>query len=142
VTRKRVLLVAASSSAGRLIGERLRCHDLVEEVDLVADVDEAIDYLLRRAGYAHRATAEAALVLLDLAPDEDPRRSIQRIKSDPRTKSIPVVVLTAPTRAGDSAAVYDLGANACVVKPSHSGALDDAVAEIAAFWLGVNRPPP
>jgi len=141
VTRKRVLLVVASSHTAELVGERLRRNALVEQVDVVGDVDEAVDYLLRRNAHARRATAEPALVLLDVGLGDDPCDDLRRLKSDPRTQSMPVVILTAPARAADIAANYDQGANACVVKPSHMAELSEVIAEVAAFWLGVNRPP-
>ena len=141
LSSKRVLLVADSRRADR-IAEQLRRYDLVD-VDVVRDGQETIDYLLRSAAYAQRAPSEPVLILLDLgSADAAARQLLQRLKSEPRTKTTPVVMLASSDLARDVTAGYDLGANAYVVKPTASSELAETIAEVARFWLGVNRPRP
>ena len=142
LSSKRVLLVADSRRVADRIAEQLRRYDLVD-VDVVRDGQETIDYLLRSAAYAQRAPSEPVLILLDLgSADAAARQLLQRLKSEPRTKTIPVVMLASSDLARDVTAGYDLGANAYVVKPTASSKLAETIAEVTRFWLGVNRPPP
>jgi len=142
LSSKRVLLVADSRRVADRIAEQLRRYDLVD-VDVVRDGQETIDYLLRSAAYAQRAPSEPVLILLDLgSADAAARQLLQRLKSEPRTKTTPVVMLASSDLARDVTAGYDLGANAYVVKPTASSELAETIAEVARFWLGVNRPPP
>lgn len=143
MSSKRVLLVENNPRVADLIGERLRSHHLVEDVDVVGDGAQTVEYLLRRGPYVQRPPSAPALILLDFDRENAAAgQLLQRIKSDPRTKTIPVVVLTSSDCAADAAACYDSGANAYVVKPADLRELVDVVGELARFWLEINRPPP
>lgn len=139
---KRILLVEDDPDDAELIVDGLRRSNLGNEIDIVHDGVEALDYLYRRASFAGRTTPDPLLVLLDLKmPRIDGRQVLRQIKSDPTLKSVPVVVLTSSAHERDVESGYDLGANAYVVKPVHFGDLIDAVAQIGLFWVVVNRWP-
>jgi CheY-like chemotaxis protein len=139
---KRILLVEDDPDDAELIVNGLRRSNLGNEIDIVRDGVEALDYLHRRGSFAGRTTPDPLLILLDLKmPRIDGHQVLQHIKTDPTLKQIPVVVLTSSAHERDVASGYDLGANAYVVKPVHFGDLIDAVAQIGLFWVVVNRWP-
>jgi CheY-like chemotaxis protein len=139
---KRILLVEDDPDDAELIITGLRRSNLVNDIDVVRDGVEALDYLYRRGAFAERATPDPLLVLLDLKmPRLDGREVLHQIKSDQRLRSLPVVVLTSSAHERDVASGYDLGANAYVVKPVHFRDLVEAVSQIGLFWIVVNRSP-
>jgi CheY-like chemotaxis protein len=139
---RRILLVEDDPDDAELIVTGLRRSNLVNDIDVARDGVEALDYLYRRGAFAGRTTPDPLLVLLDLKmPRLDGREVLQQIKSDPRLRSLPVVVLTSSANERDVASGYALGANAYVVKPVHFGDLVEAVSQIGLFWIVVNRTP-
>jgi DNA-binding response OmpR family regulator len=139
---KRILLVEDNPDDAELIINGLRRNDFVNEIDVVYDGDQMLDYLLRRGAFADRATPDPALILLDLTtPRIDGHTILASMKSDARIKCLPVVVLTSSAQERDIAVGYDLGANAYVVRPIEVRELVEVVDQIGRFWLGINRPP-
>jgi CheY-like chemotaxis protein len=139
---RRILLVEDDPDDAELIINGLRRSNVVNEVDIVRDGVEALDYLYRRGPFADRSASQPLLILLDLKmPRVDGRQVLQQIKADPTLKHLPVVVLTSSAHERDVASGYDLGANAYVVKPVHFRDLIEAVAQIGLFWVVVNRTP-
>ena len=139
---RRILLVEDDPDDAELIINGLRRSNVVNEVDIVRDGVEALDYLYRRGPFADRSACQPLLILLDLKmPRVDGRQVLQQIKADPTLKHLPVVVLTSSAHERDVASGYDLGANAYVVKPVHFRDLIEAVAQIGLFWVVVNRTP-
>jgi CheY-like chemotaxis protein len=109
----------------------------------VRDGEEALDYLHGRGGYAHREPGNPVAVLLDLKlPKVDGLEVLRRVKSDPRLKKIPIVMLTSSREERDLVESYDLGVNAYVVKPVGFETFVAAVKQIGLFWVVVNQPPP
>jgi CheY-like chemotaxis protein len=112
------------------------------EVFVVRDGVEALDYLYRRGKYGARADDHPLVILLDLKlPRLDGIQVLQNLKTDPQLKSIPVVMLTSSREERDVIRSYDLGANAYVVKPVDFHEFSDAIKEIGLFWTVVNNPP-
>jgi CheY-like chemotaxis protein len=112
------------------------------EVFVVRDGVEALDYLYRRGKYVTRADGHPLVILLDLKlPMLDGIQVLQNLKADPQLKSIPVVMLTSSREESDVIRSYDLGANAYVVKPVDFHEFSDAIKEIGLFWTVVNHPP-
>jgi CheY-like chemotaxis protein len=139
---RRILLVEDDPDDAELIVTGLRRSNLGNDIDIVGDGVEALDYLYRRGTFVGRPTPDPVLILLDLKmPRIDGREVLEEIKSHPTLKHVPVVVLTSSAQERDIAQGYELGANAYVVKPVHFRDLVDAVAQIGLFWVVVNRSP-
>ena len=110
---------------------------------VVSDGAEALDYLFARGAHAGRAATDLpAVVLLDLnLPKLNGREVLQAIRSDPATRSLPVVVLTTSAEPFDVDAVYELGANSYIQKPVEFERFVDAVRQIGLYWLTLNQAP-
>jgi CheY-like chemotaxis protein len=118
-------------------------RNLANEVVVVRDGEEALDYLSRGGRFSRRAEGHPAVVLLDLKmPRVDGLDVLRRIKTDGALKAIPVVMLTSSREERDLVESYRLGANAYVVKPVDFDQFMAAVAQLGAFWAILNEPPP
>jgi CheY-like chemotaxis protein len=118
-------------------------NHLTNEIVVVRDGAEALDYLRQRGAYASREAGNPAVILLDLKlPKVDGLEVLKRVKSDPDLKTIPVVMLTSSREERDLAESYDSGSNAYVVKPVGFGEFVEAVRELGLFWAVINQPPP
>ncbi len=140
---RRILLAEDSANDIELTLAALAEHRLANQVDVVHDGAEALDYLYRRGAYSARGNGNPALVMLDLKmPRVTGLEVLERIKNDPALRSIPVVMLTSSREEGDLVRSYELGVNAYVVKPVAFGDFMDAVRQLGGFWALVNEPPP
>lgn len=140
---KRILLAEDSANDVELTLAALAEHRLANQVDVVRDGAEALDYLYRRGRYAARETGNPALVLLDLKmPKVNGLEVLKEIKVDPGMKTIPVVMLTSSREEGDLIRSYQLGVNAYVVKPVDFSEFMEAVRQIGGFWAVINEAPP
>jgi len=140
---RRILLAEDSANDVELTIAALGDHGLVNQIDVVPDGAEALDYLYRRDAYAGRTPGNPAVLLLDLKmPRVDGLEVLRQIKGDQRLKTIPVVMLTSSREEGDLIRSYELGANAYVVKPVEFGDFMSAVRQVGGFWAVVNEAPP
>jgi CheY-like chemotaxis protein len=140
---KRILLAEDNANDIELTMTALRENKVVNEISIVRDGAEALDYLFKRDRYADRAGGNPALVLLDLKmPKVDGIEVLRQIKREPALRSIPVVVLTSSREEQDLVRTYDLGVNAYVVKPVDFHEFIEAVKLLGGFWAVVNEPPP
>jgi CheY-like chemotaxis protein len=140
---KRILLVEDNPNDAELTMEALSEHNLANEVDIVRDGAEALDYLYRREAYAGREDGDLAVILLDLKlPKVDGLEVLRTVKADDRLRFVPVVVLTSSREESDLVESYRLGVNAYVVKPVNFSEFINAVKQLGAFWAIVNEPPP
>ena len=140
---KRILLVEDSANDIELILAALEENRMANEVVVVRDGEEALDYLYRRGVYRLRREGNPVVVLLDLKlPKVDGLEVLARLKSDRELKVIPVVVLTSSGEEQDLLKSYNLGTNAYVVKPVDFHEFVDAIKELGLFWAIVNQPPP
>jgi len=140
---KRILLAEDNANDVELTLSALRENKVLNEVVVVRDGAEALDYLYKREGYKHRSGANPVLVLLDLKmPKVDGIEVLRQVKSDPQLKTIPVVVLTSSREEQDLVRTYDLGVNAYVVKPVDFHEFVEAVKLLGGFWAVVNEQPP
>lgn len=140
---KRILLAEDNPKDVELTLAALAEHHLANEVVVVNDGAEALDYLYRRGKFAMRADNYPAVLLLDLKmPKVDGLEVLRTIKSDHDLKTIPVVILTSSREEQDLVKSYNLGVNAFVVKPIEFPAFVDAVKQLGAFWAILNEPPP
>jgi DNA-binding response OmpR family regulator len=118
-------------------------YNLANEVVVTHDGEEVLDYLYCRGNFASRTDGNPAVLLLDLKlPKVDGLEVLQRIKSEVKLKTIPVVVLTSSHEEKDMVASYRLGVNAYVVKPVDFHEFVNAVKELGMFWAVINEPPP
>ena len=140
---KRILLAEDSPHDIELILSALKEHHLTNEVVVVTNGAQALDYLCRRGDYASRTNAHPVVVLLDLKmPKVDGLEVLRTIKSDPDLKRIPVVIMTSSREEQDLVRSYDLGVNAYVVKPLDFQQFVEAVRSLSCFWALVNEAPP
>ncbi|MDB9512111.1 response regulator [Kamptonema animale CS-326] len=140
---KRILLVEDSGNDVELTLVALAENHLANEVIVVRDGEEALDYLYRQGIFKLRMGGHPVVVLLDLKlPKVDGLEVLAQIKSDPELKRVPVVMLTSSREEQDVIRSYDLGANGYVVKPVDFREFVDAIKEVGLFWAVVNEPPP
>ena len=139
----RILLVEDDPKDIDLTLAALGEYNLANEVVVVRDGAEALDYLHARGNYRSRARENPAVVLLDLKlPKVDGLEVLREIRADEKLKLIPVVVLTSSHEDRDMVASYKLGVNAYVVKPVDFHEFVNAVKELGVFWAVINEPPP
>jgi CheY-like chemotaxis protein len=140
---KRILLAEDNANDIELTVSALQeCH-LANEVEVVRDGAETLDYLYCRGSYSGRATGLPGVVLLDLKmPRVDGLEVLRQIKSDPVLRQLPVVMLTSSREEQDLVRSYDLGVNAFVVKPMDFNQFVDAIRSLGVFWAIVNEVPP
>jgi len=140
---KRILLVEDSTNDIELTLSALEENRLANEIVVVRDGEEALDYLYQRGRFRMRARGYPAVVLLDLKlPKIDGLQVLQQIKSDSNLKHIPIVMLSSSREEPDLARSYRLGANAYVVKPVDFAEFVRALRELGLFWAVINEPPP
>jgi CheY-like chemotaxis protein len=140
---KRILLVEDSANDVELTLAALAENLLANEVVVVRDGEEALDYLFRRGMFRMRAPGHPAVVLLDLKlPKVDGLQVLEAIKTDPQLRQVPVVMLTSSREEPDLVKSYSLGVNAYVVKPVEFDAFAKALKELGLFWAVINEPPP
>ena len=138
-----ILLAEDNANDVELTLAALRGNHLVNEVIVVRDGAEALDYLYHRQQFAGRPSDNPGLILLDLKmPKVDGLEVLRQVKSDPGLRTIPVVMLTSSREEQDVVRTYDLGVNAYVVKPVVFTDFMEAVKVLGQFWAVVNEPPP
>jgi CheY-like chemotaxis protein len=140
---KRILLVEDDPRDVELTMEALSENGLVNEVLIVRDGEEALDFLHSRGSFHNRLPGNPAVVLLDLKlPKVDGVEVLRKIRGNADLKMIPVVVLTSSRQDRDLVETYRLGVNAYVVKPVAFTDFITAVKQIGLFWAIVNEAPP
>jgi CheY-like chemotaxis protein len=139
---RKILLAEDSENDVELTLAALAGNRVANEVVVVRDGREALDYLDGQGTYAGRAPEHPALILLDLKmPKVDGIEVLRHVKSSPTLRTIPVVMLTSSREEQDVVRSYDLGVNAYVVKPVDFNAFMDAVKVLGQFWAVLNEPP-
>lgn len=138
-----ILLVEDNPDDAELTIRALKNQNLANQLVWVKNGAEALDFAFRRGAYANRPAAEdPRLILLDLSlPKVNGIEVLTQLKSDPRTRQIPVVVLSSSTQDKDILSSYDLGVNSYVSKPVQFEEFVKVVSELGLYWLLINRPP-
>jgi len=122
-----------------LVQDALKASRLINDLHFVEDGEELMEYLQRRGKFANLANAPLpGLILLDLhMPKKDGREALKDIKSDPRLKRIPIVVLTTSKAEEDIFRSYDLGVNSFIVKPISFESLVYVMKVMAKYWFEI-----
>lgn len=140
---KPILLVEDSPKDIELTLAALAKSQLANDVVVVRDGAEALDYMFCRADYAARGGGNPAVVLLDIKlPKVDGLEVLRALKSSPETRRVPVVMLTSSREESDLVRSYELGVNAFVVKPVGFHEFFEAIRDLGVFWAVLNEPPP
>lgn len=140
---KRILLVEDSRNDVELILTALSENAIANEVIVVRDGEEALDYLYRRGVFRLRLEGNPIVILLDLKlPKIDGVEVLMTLKSDQFLKLIPVVVLSSSQEEPDLIRCYELGTNAYVVKPIDFNSFVEVIKHVGLFWAVVNQSPP
>jgi len=140
---KSILLVEDNSQDEKLILRALHKANLANQVDVVRDGQQALDYMFREGEFSGRpGTDPPTVVLLDIGlPRVSGLDVLKRLRSDPRTRLQPVVMLTSSDEERDRLASYEDGANSFVRKPLDFSEFAETVARLGIYWLAVNKPP-
>ena len=138
-----ILLVEDNPNDVELTLHALRKNNLANRIEVVRDGAEALEFIFCTGAHAHRSIENSPkVVLLDLKlPKVDGLEVLRRIKSDPRTKIIPVVVLTSSREERDIVESYKLGVNSYITKPVDFEQFTKTVRELGFYWVLLNQPP-
>jgi len=138
-----ILLVEDNPQHVELTLRALRKHNLANNVLVAKDGAEALEFIFATGAYDQRQIENGPkVILLDLKlPKVDGLEVLRRIKSDERTKAIPVVVVTTSEQDQDVVKSYKLGANSYIVKPVSFEKFVEAVSQLGFYWMLLNKPP-
>jgi len=144
MSEKTILLVEDNPQDEMLTLRALRRASVANAVDVARDGQQALDYLFRQGDYANREGPDLpAVVLLDIGlPRLSGLEVLQRLRADPRTRLLPVVILTSSDEERDRLKSYENGANSFVRKPVEFAEFAETVARLGVYWLATNQPPP
>ena len=138
-----ILLVEDNPNDLELALHSLKQHNLANHVQVARDGAEALDFIFGTGPYAGRRLDDGPMVvLLDLKlPLVDGLEVLRRVKSDPLTRALPVVVLTSSREECDVVESYQLGVNSYIVKPVDFEQFTEAVRQLGLYWVLLNEPP-
>jgi two-component system response regulator len=139
-----ILLVEDNRDDMDLALHALKREKLANNIVVARDGEEALDFLFCRGAFTHRSFDHPPkLVLLDLKlPKVDGMEVLKQVKSDPRTKTIPVVIMTSSKEERDLVSGYNLGANSYIQKPVDFDQFRETVKRVGLYWLVINQPVP
>lgn len=138
-----ILLVEDNPADAELAIRALRRGRISNQIELLQDGAEALDFIFCRGEYANRLISDQPkIILLDLKlPKVGGLEVLRQLKSDPRTQMIPIVVLTSSAQDSDVIESYKLGVNSYIVKPVDFEQFNKAVEQLGFYWLLMNRSP-
>lgn len=138
-----ILLVEDNPTDVELALHAFKKYNIANSILVARDGLEALEYLFGLGQYKERNVADLPkVVLLDLKlPKVDGLEVLRRLRSDQRTRMVPVVVLTSSHEEKDVAQSYNLGINSYIVKPVDFGKFTEVVRELGFYWLFLNQPP-
>ena len=142
--RKTILVVEDNPDDLELTLLALRRSDLGQDIVVARDGQEVLDYLFGEGNYVQRDTREMpVMTLLDRKlPKINGLEVLQRVRSDPRTRRLPVVILTSSDERRDLVESYNLGANSYVRQPVDFAQFHEVLRQLTLYWLRVNLSPP
>jgi two-component system response regulator len=138
-----ILFVEDNFNDAELAIRELRKHHMANNLVHIEDGEEALEFIFGTGKFKGRnITLAPKLILLDIQmPKVNGIEVLQKIKSDPRTRTIPVVMLTSSKEDPDIQKSYALGANSYIVKPVDFKGFSDAIRNLGFYWLLLNQPP-
>jgi two-component system response regulator len=138
-----ILLVEDNPRDAELALHAFSEHRLTNNIVLVRDGAEALDFMFGRGKYADRnVDNQPRVILLDLKlPKVDGREVLRQLKTDERTQMIPVVVMTSSQEESDIVAAYKLGVNSYIVKPVDFEQFTESMRQLGMYWMLLNQPP-
>jgi two-component system, response regulator len=138
-----ILLVEDNPYDVEMVLHTFKKHNITNRIHVVRDGAEALDFIFGTGGYSgQNFLGQPKLILLDLKlPKVDGIEVLRRIRNDPVTKKIPVVVLTSSKETKDIEECYALGVNSYIVKPVDFEQFSTAIREIGMYWVLLNQPP-
>ena len=144
MSEKVILLVEDNADDEELTLRALKKSNIMNRVVVARDGVQALDYLFIRADHAERDPNESPqVILLDLKlPKLDGLEVLRQLRAEPRTKLLPVVILTSSREEQDILRGYNLGANSYIQKPVDFTQFVEAVRQLGLYWLVLNQPPP
>lgn len=139
-----ILLVEDNPSDAELAVRELRRHKFANRIHTITDGAAAMDFVFCRGDYRHRSFVRPPkVVLLDVKlPKVNGLQVLAAMKKDPRTRAIPVVIMTSSAEQRDLIESYKLGVNAFIQKPMDFEAFRRVIESVGMFWLAVNKAPP
>ena len=137
-----ILLVEDNQDDVDLTIRALKRNGLVNDIAVVRDGAEALDFLFARGEYAERRATLPQLILLDIRlPKLSGLEVLKELRQDERTKLLPVVMLTSSKEEQDLIDSYNNGANSYVQKPVRLDEFNEAVRQLGVYWLVLNQAP-
>jgi two-component system, response regulator len=137
-----ILLIEDNLEHSNRVLKAVRRRKLANWIQVARSGTEALEFLFRNGAYARRSNHNPRLILLDLKlPDGNGLEVLRRIKVEPTTRSIPVVILTSSREERDIVESYHLGVNSYIVKPVDRERFAEVVQHLAFYWLILNQPP-
>jgi len=138
-----ILLVEDNPSDAELTMRALKEYNLANKLIWVKDGAEALDFVFAQGQYSDRSVEDTPrVILLDLKlPKVGGLEVLEKVKSDKRTQTIPVVVLTSSSEEKDIITSYNLGVNSYILKPVDFDKFVESIREIGYYWLLLNKPP-
>jgi two-component system response regulator len=137
-----ILLVEDNLYDAELTIRELKKHKMANNLFHVEDGEQALDFIFRRKKFADMPPFRPGIILLDIQmPKVNGIEVLQKLKSDPTTRSLPVVMLTSSKESPDVQKCYDLGANSYIVKPVNFEGFSGAIKSLGYYWILLNQPP-
>lgn len=137
-----ILLIEDNPADIELTLDALKKKNLANKVKVLTDGEQALDYLFNSCDFSGNKAGCPYLILLDLKlPKVSGLEVLEKIRSDKRTRFIPVVVLTSSEEEKDRVESYNLGVNSYIVKPVEFDSFASVVSEIGFYWVFLNKPP-
>jgi CheY-like chemotaxis protein len=139
-----ILLVEDNPNDLELTLHALQKNNVANQIHVVRDGEEALDFLFCRGAFSHRSfDAPPKVVLLDLKlPKVDGLEVLRSVKTDPRTKAVPVVIMTSSKQQRDLVESYHCGVNSYIQKPINFNEFQEVIRQLGYYWLAINQPPP